>query len=129
MPLLARGSRSVSSERAPVRFGELLGDRETEPEASLPALGARPLVEHVEDTREQLRAHADAGVPNPERDGVSITLQSDIDAPTARREFERVVQQVRDDLVQARRIPVDVHVVRHAEGDADTLLLQLRFEG
>ena len=106
-----------------VRLHDVAHDREPETEPVLLALAALGLLKPIEDMRQELGSDAAARIADHDF-GVRVhALQGDFDPAAARREFDRVRQEVPDHLQQAVRIArygfdhlVDAGVDAHALG-------------
>ena len=97
---------ALGAHLAAVQLDQVLDDGESEPEAAVAAGdGAIGLVETIEDVREHVGPDAAAGVGHHDgRRAPSSTRSVTRIAPLARRELDRVREQVPDHLLQPRRI-------------------------
>ena len=132
-PVLAAPLRSLH-ERKPNRHvgaaaGALAGDRhgaavgldqpldQREADAESPVRAARAfflLPEHVEHKRQELRCDALARVADADHAAIAVSRERDGDRAAGWREFQRVEQDVPEDLLQA--IAVGIHAERARRG-------------
>src|SRR5258708_13844435 len=84
--------------------GEVTHDRQAEAESALRAPARRvALLESLEDSGQDLGRDADAGIAHLDGDRVRLRARGDVDPAALRSELDGVGDQVRDDLLQARR--------------------------
>src|SRR5437773_1262052 len=99
---LERGSLVLAALRpaaTAVELDELLADRKPEPgPAGAPRDRIVQLLERLEQARQVLRADADPRVRHPHAHGFRLGLHAD-EHPALRREFDRVRQQIEEDLL------------------------------
>ena len=92
---------------------EPLHDGQADAEPALrPVQTAVGLCEQVEDARQHVGPNADAVVPHPQRHLILLALDDHVDPPAWLRVLRRVRDEIGDDLHEARRVPLDVRVVR-----------------
>src|SRR4029079_63478 len=109
--------------RAVVRLDEIPHDGQSETEAAVPAgRGAVRLAERFEDARQQIWRNALARVRDDELRAAARAAQLDVHGAAFGRELQRVGDQVRRDLLQARWIAVDAPEPR-VGGDRETAAL------
>ena len=120
------------ADRASVRLGELLDEREADAESPIGAACAvLLLLEHVEHERQKLRRDAFSGVAHL-HDAVHDAslrrlLERHRDAAAGWREFHRVQQHVPEDLLHAVAVAVDAQRLgRVDELQRDVLLVSAR---
>src|SRR5262249_37778074 len=113
---------------ATVHLHQLSGQGQTDAKASLTELAsAVDLLEQVEDTLERSFRTADALIAPGTDDGARLPADSETDVRIARAVLRGVVQQVADDLRQARGIDVEAQRLVHAfEPQPLALLCQQR---
>jgi hypothetical protein len=90
-----------------VHLHDVVHDRQTQAQPAVGAcdraLGLHKAIEHV---RNVLGAQAEAGVGHRNLRGAAEGLETHHDPAASRCELDGVIQQVGDDLLQARRVPV-----------------------
>ena len=92
------------------QFDKALGDRHAQPRAAIPAAGCLTLLtESVKNVRQIIRSHADAGIRNREDQGCLAIisrpgLNGEIDAAAFRRKFDRISENVDEDLSEFQGI-------------------------
>ena len=94
-------ARAVRHHGAAVKFAEMARNRQTQPQAAVPAsfAGVR-LSEAVENVRHEFCAHALAVVGYADFDLRVLARQAERNVTARRRKFHRIRQQVPDDLLQ-----------------------------
>ena len=91
-----------------MQLDEASDERQADPQAALrPIQRLVGLHEEVEDVLLHLRRDADAGVADPQHGLVVLAGQADRDPAARLGVLGGVVQQVRDDLLQAGRVALD----------------------
>lgn len=104
-----------------MEFDELFYDGEAEAETAVLARGRGiGLAETLEEIRKEFGSHSGAGVAHTQHEVVVVALQAHIDPPMRGREFDRVGQQVPDDLLESGAIAHHLESPRSDVGeDAD----------
>ena len=125
---------ALGSNRAAMHLGQRFGECEANAQPALRALERRlELAEHVEDGFQLVRRDADAAVADTDDDfagrdpvGRSRTrFGTQLDPPIDRREFRRVVENVRYDLRQPREVGIEVN---RLGGERESELLPSRLD-
>ena len=88
-----------------VTFDKVLGDSEAEPQAAVCTRRRTvSLLKTIEDPSQQGRVHADAGVLNHNSCGCIDPVDSYVNRAVLRSEFQRIIQEIRDHLLNPLRI-------------------------
>src|SRR5262249_45343423 len=102
-------------DRSAVRLDDLSNEPQPEPETAILPFGHRPL-EALENTRLLLRIDADSLVAHLEpHAALHRAVDGDADRPT-KAEFERVRQEVGDDLCESPLVPTADRRSGHTHG-------------
>ena len=103
-----------------MQLGEALHHRQADAESAAPADRARlALHEELEDPGQDVARDTDAGIAHTQDAVTALARHADLDGAARRRVFDRVVEQVHDDLLQSHRIGIDPDLVG-VERDAVT---------
>ena len=102
------GPGAVGLDRPAVLLDEMAHDRQAEAEAAVHAgVGGVGLGEAIEDVRQEPGLDAGPGVAHLDAGAPVHLLEGDGDVPALGAELDRVGEQVRDHLLQARGIARD----------------------
>ena len=95
-------------DRAAVHLHQRLADRQPQAQAAeLPRDRAFRLLEGVEDPRQRLRLDADPAVVHLDDHVLLVRPAADAHAAAVRRELDRVLQEVPEDLLEPGRVGLD----------------------
>ena len=108
---------TVNVDRAAVERDQIAHECQADAESRLrPLQRYIALHEHVEDLRQHVRRDADSGIANPNahlirrlRRWLADRFRDQPDVAAWRRELDRIVQQIDEDLRQADRIAIERH--------------------
>ncbi len=101
-------SRALGRNLAAVQLHQFTGDGQAQSEAGvLTGTDHFSLPESLEDMRQKVRADAHTGVDDREFNQFDATYELDLDLATGRGEFERVAEQIAEDLLDT--LGVDAH--------------------
>src|SRR5687768_12937091 len=115
---------AFGADPAAVEARELADDREADAEATARAVERpRRLGEQLEHARKELRGDPGSIVAHAHFRCIAMTPYGDVDPPASRRELARVVDEVRDDLLDTRRVRVDREGIR-AQREVDPVPIE-----
>lgn len=114
-------------DRAPVRFDQLLDDRQSQPQAAVPpcgrGVGLSKAFEHV---GQKVRLDALAGITDAQLHLLAAVRGGNTDPALRRSELDGIGQQVPKHLLQARRIAADGRAIRAFDRELNFLGLRRR---